>query len=85
MQKNLIEKMISKEVNKRPKTKEILANPVFWSRAKTLQFLQDVSDRIEKLDPSDQILVGLETNANVVIKNNWKTHICDKLQNGKQK
>ncbi|CAF0862917.1 unnamed protein product [Brachionus calyciflorus] len=85
MQKVLIEQMISKEPSLRPKTKEVLANPVFWSKAKTLQFLQDVSDRIEKLDPSDQILVNLEKNASIILKNNWKTHICEPLQNDLRK
>ena len=82
MQRNLIEKMISKDPKKRPTTKEILANPVFWSKAKILQFLQDVSDRIEKIDLNDPILTELEKNANVILKNNWKTHICPQLQNG---
>lgn len=83
MQRILIEKMITNDSKKRPTTKEILSYPVFWSKAKTLQFLQDVSDRIEKLDPTDPILVDLEKNANVIIRNNWRMHICLPLQNGK--
>jgi serine/threonine protein kinase len=82
MQRILIEKMISNDPKKRPTTKEILSYPMFWSKAKILQFLQDVSDRIEKLDPSDPILVDLEKNASSIIKNNWRMHICVPLQNG---
>ena len=82
MQKILIDRMISKEPKQRPTTKDILAHPMFWSKAKTLQFLQDVSDRIEKVDPDEHILIELEKNANVTIKNNWKSHICTELQAG---
>lgn len=82
MQRVLIEKMISNDPKKRPTTKEILSSPVFWTKAKILQFLQDVSDRIEKLEPTDPILVELEKGASVIIRNNWKVHICPHLQNG---
>lgn len=83
MQRILIDKMISNDPKKRPPTKEILAHPIFWSKAKTLQFLQDVSDRIEKIEQDDLINIELERNANVAIKNNWKCHICPQLQSGK--
>jgi serine/threonine-protein kinase/endoribonuclease IRE1 len=83
MQRNLIEKMISNDSKERPTAKQILVNPVFWSKAKILQFLQDVSDRIEKIDLNDPIIVSLEKNASVIIRNNWKVHICSHLQNGK--
>jgi serine/threonine protein kinase len=82
MQKCLIEKMISHNPKNRPNSKQLLAHPVFWSKAKTLQFLQDVSDRIEKIEPDDPLLQELEKNANITIKNNWKTHICFELQSG---
>ncbi len=82
MQKMLVEEMISVKPERRPNTKQLLAHPVFWSKAKTLQFLQDVSDRIEKIEPTDSILIELEKNANVTLKNNWKCHICSQLQTG---
>ncbi len=81
-QKAIIEKMISSDPKQRPTAKELIIHPIFWSKAKTLQFLLDVSDRIEKIEPDDPILLNLEKNANVIIKNNWKVHICDELQNG---
>lgn len=82
MQKVLIEKMISSDPKKRPIANDILKNPVFWSKTKQLQFLQDISDRIEKLDAADVIIVSLERNSNATIKNNWKTHIGQELQDG---
>lgn len=83
MQKALIDKMISLNPQNRPLTNELLAHPVFWSKAKTLQFLQDVSDRLETEDPTDTLITELEKNANQVLKNNWKTHICQYLSAGK--
>ena len=79
MQRLIIEKMISNDSKNRPHTKQILSHPIFWSKSKNLQFLQDVSDRIEKLEASDDLIVELEKNANVTIKNNWKTHVCAEL------
>ena len=82
IQKQIKEKMISNDAEQRPTTKQILAHPLFWSKAKILQFLQDVSDRIEKIEPDDKIVLELEKSANSTLKNNWKTHICVHLQNG---
>ena len=76
--------MIAKEPKKRPTTSSILAHPTFWSKLKQLQFLQDVSDRIERLELTDPIIVELERGANVTLKNNWKSHICPMLQYGKK-
>ena len=74
--------MISHESEQRYTTKQILAHPLFWTKAKILQFLQDVSDRIEKIEPDDKIVLELERSSNTTLKNNWKTHICINLQNG---
>jgi len=79
MQRLLIEKMISNDSKIRPLTKHLLSNPIFWSKSKKLQFLQDVSDRLEKIETDDPIIVELEKNANVTIKNNWKSHVCPEL------
>jgi serine/threonine-protein kinase/endoribonuclease IRE1 len=80
MQKFLVEEMISNKPDQRPTTNQLLTHPIFWTKAKMLQFLQDVSDRLEKVDQHDSLSVNLEKNANVVLKNNWKTYICSHLQ-----
>ncbi len=85
IQRTLIEKMINRDAKIRPTSKQILAHPIFWSKTKTLQFLQDVSDRIEKIDENDPIVVELESNAKIAIRNNWKCHICPQLQNDLKK
>ena len=85
IQRLLIDKMISNDSKQRPNTRQLLSHPIFWSKSKTLQFLQDVSDRIEKLEADDPIIIDLERNANVTIKNNWKSHICAELINDLKK
>lgn len=45
--KHLVEQMISREAEKRPDSTEILKHPFFWDAAKRLNFLQDLSDRLE--------------------------------------
>ena len=74
--------MISVDPKQRPAAKDLILHPIFWSKAKTLQFFQDVSDRIEKIEPDDKIVMSLEKNANAILKNNWRIHICTELQNG---
>ena len=72
-QRVLIEKMLSTDPSKRPTTSQLLAHPIVWSKSKTLQFLQDVSDRIERIEADDPILLAVEKNADQAIKNNWKS------------
>lgn len=79
-QQLLIEEMISIKPDQRPTTSQILAHPIFWSKAKILQFLLDVCDRFENVYHDDILLKNLEKNSHIVIKNNWKTHICPYLQ-----
>ena len=74
--------MISIDPKQRPLAQDLILHPIFWSKAKTLQFFQDVSDRIEKIEPDDLIVLNLEKNANAILKNNWRVHICVELQNG---
>lgn len=68
---HLIEKMISANPKERPKTKDILVHPFFWSAEKRLTFLCDVSDAFERepRDPPSLALQALEEGAHTVIPN----------------
>ncbi|KKY39033.1 putative serine threonine kinase irei [Diaporthe ampelina] len=68
---HLIEKMISANPKERPKTKDILVHPFFWSAEKRLTFLCDVSDAFERepRDPPSLALQALEEGAHEVIPN----------------
>uniref|UniRef100_A0AAX7TMZ1 Serine/threonine-protein kinase/endoribonuclease IRE1 n=1 Tax=Astatotilapia calliptera TaxID=8154 RepID=A0AAX7TMZ1_ASTCA len=77
---DLIEQMISAEVESRPSTACVLKHPFFWSPEKQLLFFQDVSDRIEKEPADSPIVVRLETAGRLVVRTNWRMHISVPLQ-----
>lgn len=71
----LIEDMISEDSTARPDAESIKNHPFFWKEKKILTFLQDVSDRIEKLDFQLDPLKSLERNSKFVVRNDWNLHL----------
>lgn len=58
----------------RPSTSKALVHPFFWTAMKQLNFILDVSDRLENeiKDPPSILITKIETNASKVIgKNEW--------------
>uniref|UniRef100_A0A8C4PPL0 Serine/threonine-protein kinase/endoribonuclease IRE1 n=1 Tax=Equus asinus asinus TaxID=83772 RepID=A0A8C4PPL0_EQUAS len=78
--RELIEKMIAMDPQKRPSAKHVLKHPFFWSLEKQLQFFQDVSDRIEKESLDGPIVNQLERGGRAVVKMDWKENITVPLQ-----
>ncbi|CAK7262774.1 bifunctional endoribonuclease/protein kinase ire1 [Sporothrix epigloea] len=60
--KDLVEQMITRTPQFRPRTRAVMAHPFFWSPKKRLAFLCDVSDHFEKepRDPPSDALASLE-------------------------
>lgn len=56
----LIRAMIEPIAELRPPISHVLKYPLFWSKADQLQFLQDVSDRIDKADSKCEVLRKVE-------------------------
>lgn len=71
----LIADMIAKDPSKRPSADAVLKHPIFWRDEKILGFLQDISDRIEKIDIYTDPLRLLERNATLVVRNDWSLHL----------
>lgn len=71
----VITDMINKDPSKRPTAEEVLKHPMFWREEKILSFLQDVSDRIEKLDIYTDPLRALEKNARFIVRDDWSLHL----------
>lgn len=71
----LIKDMISRDSSRRPSADAVLKHPLFWREDKILAFLQDVSDRIEKLDIYTDPLRTLERNARLVVLDDWNLHL----------
>ncbi|KAJ6643328.1 Serine/threonine-protein kinase/endoribonuclease ire-1 [Pseudolycoriella hygida] len=75
----LIVSMISKDPARRPPASAIANHPFFWNEEKILSFLQDVSDRVEKLDYSMEPLKTLEKNGKFVVRQDWNLHLDEAI------
>lgn len=73
----IITDMVSRDSSKRPTADAVLKHPIFWREEKILSFLQDVSDRIEKLDIYTDPLRMLERNAKLIVRDDWSLHLDD--------
>ncbi|KAH8292366.1 hypothetical protein KR054_009007 [Drosophila jambulina] len=71
----LISDMIHKDPMSRPPARCIGNHPLFWDEPKMLSFLQDVSDRVEKLQFHAEPLKSLEKNGRIVVLDDWNAHL----------
>ncbi|XP_032182836.1 serine/threonine-protein kinase/endoribonuclease IRE2 isoform X2 [Mustela erminea] len=78
--RNLVEAMLSPLPQARPLAHQVLAHPFFWSRAKQLQFFQDVSDWLEKESERGPLVAALEAGGSTVVRGDWHKHISVPLQ-----
>lgn len=60
---DLVQAMLASEPHLRPSCSEILQHPFFWPDDRKLEFLQEISDRIEVEKPDSKLRVRLETQA----------------------
>ena len=67
--------MIHEKPQFRPPARCIGNHPLFWGDSKILAFLQDVSDRVEKLQFHIEPLKSLEKNGNHVVLEDWNQHV----------
>lgn len=77
---NLVEKMIQVEPSLRPPSFAVLKHPLFWSKEKSLTFLQEVSDRVDKEDSDSAILASVERNRSEIVKGNWLENVDEHIQ-----
>ncbi|KAK9885458.1 hypothetical protein WA026_010953 [Henosepilachna vigintioctopunctata] len=79
LQKPLITALISDKPEERPPCTAVLAHPMFWDAPKILSFFQDVSDRVEKAEIDDPVLLSLEADGEDIVKIDWRLHIHDEV------
>ncbi|XP_011240125.1 serine/threonine-protein kinase/endoribonuclease IRE2 isoform X8 [Mus musculus] len=77
---DLVRAMLSLLPQDRPSAGWVLAHPLFWSRAKELQFFQDVSDWLEKEPDQGPLVSALEAGSYKVVREDWHKHISAPLQ-----
>ncbi|XP_019505339.1 PREDICTED: serine/threonine-protein kinase/endoribonuclease IRE2 isoform X1 [Hipposideros armiger] len=78
--RSLVEAMLRPLPPARPSAQHVLAHPFFWSRAKQLQFFQDISDWLEKEPEQGPLVTALEAGGSAVVRGNWREHISVPLQ-----
>ncbi|XP_065159273.1 serine/threonine-protein kinase/endoribonuclease IRE1 [Atheta coriaria] len=83
--KLLLTSLISNRPNERPDCRVICGHPMFWSNQTVLAFFQDVSDRVEKSDATDPVLLALEANSQFVVRGDWKHHIDQEVSSDLRK
>jgi len=71
LHQSLIQKMLSPEPTDRPPAAALLKHPVFWGKEKVLNFLQEVSDRVDKDEDGSAVLASLERFGDQVTKGDW--------------
>ncbi|XP_015588609.1 serine/threonine-protein kinase/endoribonuclease IRE1 [Cephus cinctus] len=71
----LVKAMIAENPGDRPPATAVHKYPIFWNAAQVLGFFQDISDRVEKDDPSSPALLSLEKRSRRVVQNDWRSHI----------
>lgn len=76
----LILSMIQPNAADRPPISAVLKYPLFWSKSDQLQFLQDVSDRIDKEENASDIVCQVERNRQKIFAYGWKEHLSKELQ-----
>lgn len=74
---DLISVMIEHDASKRPPINTILKYPLFWTKRQSLQFLSEVSDRLDKEE--DGLAQHIERNRKRVFGFEWKCHLGEAL------
>ncbi|XP_050078819.1 serine/threonine-protein kinase/endoribonuclease IRE1 [Anopheles maculipalpis] len=71
----IVSDMIQADPGLRPSAKTVANHPLFWKNERILAFLQDVSDRVEKLEVMTEPLRSLEKNARFVVREDWSKYL----------
>eukprot|EP00798_Chlamydomonas_sp_ICE-L_P020835 gene20835-27667_t len=77
---NLLSPMLNKKPESRPSMVAVLAHPVWWTADQQLQFLVDISDRLEcEEEPDEKLLAELESSAMLATGGNWGARLDPEL------
>ncbi|XP_034437585.1 serine/threonine-protein kinase ppk4-like [Hippoglossus hippoglossus] len=76
--KDLIERMIDKEPQNRPRVEECLSHPFFWTSTKKVEYLRQVVNKKEvasRQKVNQELISILDECAEGVFYNQWKTKV----------
>eukprot|EP01083_Nonionella_stella_P052889 140167_1 len=77
--RDLVERMVALDLGERFTIRDALAHPFFWEDEMKLQFLIDVSDRIETDRPDSEVRITMESRSSRIIGNHWGALIDPEL------
>lgn len=63
----------------RPTSTQLKKHPFFWTSARRLDFLMELSDCLEKFGPDTSVLQSLEQSGIEVFQGNWSSRLCQGL------
>ncbi|XP_022666362.1 serine/threonine-protein kinase/endoribonuclease IRE1-like isoform X2 [Varroa destructor] len=79
--KGLIHQMLSMDASARPTIAQVTRHPAFWDANRTLNFFQEVSDRVEKEPHTSPVVRALEkAGIKILNSSNWIDQITTELQ-----
>ncbi|KAF4532401.1 hypothetical protein B566_EDAN003853 [Ephemera danica] len=79
LQCNLVEAMIASNPSERPPASAIIKHPFFWDATRNLTFFQDVSDRVESEEQTNEVLLTLEKDGWAVVRRDWRKHVGEEV------
>ena len=83
---DLITRMLDPDPSQRPAIETCLVHPFFWTPTKRLNFLQEVSDRLERMcKDKDAVLIRLERDAKRVFQHDWRQYLYPRFVEGLRK
>ena len=82
---DLISRMLNQNPDDRPYASQVCNHPFFWLSQKRLDFLVELSDRLEHEKIDAPIVISMESNASHIVTRNWekKLHTVLKEDMGK--
>ena len=72
---DLIQRMLGNEPGSRPSALQVCGHPFFWSDMRRLDFLTELSDRLEYESADAMVVLAIERNAASVVGRNWDKKI----------
>jgi len=73
---DLLTRMLRRNQRTRPSASEVCSHPFFWQASKKLDFLTELSDRLEHEPAESACVLALERNAEVIIgKAGWESRL----------
>lgn len=76
---DLIYRMLQHDPNLRPSAEQVQRHPFFWTCQTRLEFLIELSDRLEHEEPDSLLVLSIESKASDIIGSSWDRRLHNSL------